>query len=355
MKIILQPHTEPYFGQDFTTRLLIKGMGLVPKYLINGEYKIDDIETSNTELIISRYPDKSEDIKAIKAFYKKIPIAIHFHLRYNFYTNEQKHNISDILKHASLRITNCRDLCNDYKIIFPEYDWNFINNGVDSLVFKPTTITERYNFKIKNKIGKDRILISYVGRLNNPKGLQILYRICDFVSSSDTHWLVIQTIFLDKYLPIIQEIKKKYKHVTIYLEQELKVVRYSDVHLNTSLSETTSLVNLEALFSGVPVICTAVTDFYKELDFLNGDINSLIKISMPNYHFKAHLSKSSLNLTEEETNIISKDFIGQIKTLRPRSDQQRLILAAKLKNTSFDSLNMIKSIKNIYDRIQLRK
>ena len=328
-------------------------MKLVPMYLNDEHYPVNNLDFHKTELIVSRYPDRIEDLAFIKSFTNKIPIVVHLHLWYNFYNSTQKHILNETLQYANLRIANCRALGNQYKNIFPDYEWTYVNNGIDCSVFRPSTESERKQFKSINEIPVNRILLSYVGRLNNAKGFQVLERICKFVSESDSYWMIIQCIYLDKYSSLINEIRKKFKNITVCVNQDVKTVRYSDVHLSTSLVETTSLVTLEALFSGIPVVCTDVTEFYSELDFLNKIVQCFYKITMPQRLLLNNIPKMSLELSTDEIDKISSAFINQIKKIQLLTENQRKIVASSLSGTNFDSRKMIKKLITAYKKIEI--
>lgn len=351
MKIVLTPHALPYFGQDFTSVLLAKKIGLHPVYLKNGEYDFSKIDITSVKLIVSRYPDLSSDLSVIRKYSKRIPIVIHIHLNYSFFNQHQKNTFENSILYACLLVTNCKMLRNYYRNIFPKFKWTYINNGIDSNIFKPTTKLAREKFRKKNGIPKNRILISYTGRLNNSKGLQILRKIFDFTSTSKKFFFIIQSIPLPKYDCVFSEIQSKYSNLKIILTQREKVVKFCDVHISTSLSETTSLVTLEALFCGVQVICTDVSKFYNEIDNKIPGIKYFRKVKM-----RASINnKATLNLQTNYLNDIGSDFIKEIDNTILLKQKQRMYLGNSFAKTEFESAIMVEKIRRLYDIAVLKK
>lgn len=346
------PHKNPYFGQDYTISYLVKTMGLIPIFLVNGEYNLDEIKLNKIELIISRYPDFECDRNIIKKFAGVFPIITHLHLKYSFLSSKQKCILSESLSSSNCIITNCTQLNSEYSSIFPKYKWKFVNNGIDSNVFKPSTEDERYEFKSNHGIPKGKIIVTYTGRLNKPKGIQILERLCEYISKSRKFYLIIQSVYHPKYCNKFKELKNKFKNLKIITTQDIKVLRFSDINISTSLCETTSLVTLESLFSGVPVICTNVTEFYNDIDKYNKGFKYFRRVEMPSdFPLIANNEKSKIILSEEDATKLSEAFIERLNETEIIGDSQRNKLGKKWKDSKYEAKKMNKKLEKLYNSV----
>lgn len=341
----------PYFGQDFTSVFLIEKMELTPIYLSDGSYDICGINMADVDLIISRYPDNPADSKFIKQYSSKIPVVLHLHLRYHFLNPDQKRTLSESIPCAAKLITNCKMLQEEYQNIFPLYNWTYINNGINPNIFYSTTFEERTDFKEAHKIPQGKVLLSYTGRLNLSKGVQLLEKIFEFISSSQNHFLLIQTIYMPKYDSIVAEITKQNKNVLILFNQDNKAVRYCDVHISTSLSETTSLVTLESLFSGVPVICTDITEFYREIDTGFTPFDYFQKVHIEESWISYNSGKPNIRLNRADLQRVADDFILKIQRLEPLTQDQRTLLSSSFANSQFNADRMVESLTEAYKTI----
>jgi len=353
MRIILCPHSTPYFGQDFTSIETSDALKCTPVFLKNNRYDLADIDEKKISLIVSRNADRECDLEVIERYHKKVPITIHLHLNYSFLNSDQKNILKRSLAVASLRVTNCESLCNDYSALFPFYDWLFVNNGINSNVFYPSTINERTRIKNRLKIDSNKILVSHVGRLNNAKGVQIFERVLERFSASSNYHFVVQTHALPKYQDVILELCKKYKHASIITDQTFKTIRYCDVHISTSLAETTSLTTLESLFSGVPTICTDVTSFYYEVNKNYSEEKYFTLIPIDHIRKEIKCEKSKIFIKESHAANIANDFAYWIKDYSPLTQQQRENLANKFHKSKFEKTVMIKQLEVLYNKVEL--
>lgn len=349
MKVILSPHRTPYFGQDFTIDFLIKHAGLVPVYLKDGEYDISAYRVSEITLIISRYPDLAADARFINRYGDQIPVAIHLHLKFNFLQPDQRAFLRSAISRASSLICNCEMLSHEYQKLFPAYRWDFINNGIESAIFYPAKPEERLQFKKQHDIPEDKILLCYTGRLNNSKGLQLLERVLAYVSESARYFMVIQCIYLPKYKTVIERIGNQYKNLKIMLDQSSKVVRYTDIHISPSLCETTSLVTLEALFSGVPVVCTDVTTFYQEIENGYASFPYFRKVKIEHSAIMENNGKNELKIKVNFISEIASRFVQEIEKTSPFTQEQREVLGANFSVSEYNSAKMLYALTRHYD------
>jgi glycosyltransferase involved in cell wall biosynthesis len=349
MRIILSPHAEPYFGQDFTSLSMVNRIGLTPVYLEHGEYNIAHLDFSQVKLIVSRYPDQAADLSFIKSFEGKIPIVLHLHLRFRFLNARQQQRLIEAMSYATVLVANCKMLQEEYEFLFPQYKWLYVNNCVDPFIFNATSIEERFEFRKEYDIGMDRTVLCYTGRLCNAKGLQILEKILEKVSLSENYFICIHTIYMTKYDNIINDIQKKYKNVIIITRQDRKVMRYCDILINCSLCETTSLVNLEALFSGIQVVCTDVTEFYKEIEDEFADFKYFHKIRLDSSSIRNGDGKLNIDLEEHIVSNIANEFMSQVKGCADHSQAQRLTLSESLARSKFNIIYIQKELDTTYN------
>ncbi len=351
MRVILSPHRSPYFGQDFTIKHLVKSMGLIPVYLKGDSYDFSGIDPGKISLIISRYPDHEADVRVMETYGGYIPVAIHLHLRFDFLNADQRKKLRRAVSLASAHFTNCNMLAEEYSRIFPDYDWVCVNNGIDPSIFYPASKCERNLFRLQNGIAPGKILICYCGRLNQAKGLQLLEELLKFVAGSDNYFLIVQTLYHEKYAATISRLRKTYKNFSIYLGQEIKVVRYADLHVSTSLSETTSLVTLEALFSGIPVVCTDVTAFYDELEMGFASFPYFTRIPVCPVNAE-NSGKGGLCIDNSQLASLKSQFIRGIINTMLLTDDQRQALAGNLRYSKFNMKTMIPYLSGVYGQAE---
>ncbi|MGV8162126.1 MAG: glycosyltransferase family 4 protein [Candidatus Nanoarchaeia archaeon] len=152
-----------------------------------------------------------------------------------------------------------------------------VHLGVDSNVFRPVEDKSEQELdrirNIKDALGLgDEFVIGYHGRIANEKDLLTLLRAFNWVRRhhNDVKLLIVGDG--------VQEIKDKLKATPGVLLPGAKntvqdYLSLMDVYVTPSLTETTSLTTLEAMASGLPVICTPV-GFIKE--YVNNNYNGLI-------------------------------------------------------------------------------
>jgi glycosyltransferase involved in cell wall biosynthesis len=347
MRIALTPHITPYFGQDFTASSLMKRLQLTPTYLENGKYSLSIEELGRISLIISRYPDRQSDLDIFRLMYTKVPLIAHVHLNYDFLTTEQKSILRETLALANVVLTNSKILKEQYKNLFPQYDWQFVNNGIDSQVYFPASEEEQFNFRERHGIKKDQLVLSFTGRLHNAKGLQLIRAFCNQINANEKYVLAIQTIDHPKYASTCQDFAK-FKNVIIVHDQRERIVRYADISIHPSLSETTSLVILESLFSGVPVICSDVADFYKEIENRFAPFEYFSKFPIKDHIKKNENGKLEFKVTENSVGYLVNTMIARLRDLTPLTRNQKLRLAEGMENSPFTFSKMAIALENIY-------
>ncbi len=195
----------------------------------------------------------------------------------------------------------------DYELI-PKKKLYYISNGVDTEIYQPlkkdTVLSQRRKINIDSKY-----IIGYSGRLNIKKGKYLLYKILDIVNSSsdyndygflfaisgDKHSIKTTLLELNSKFPALvsknrlklvvdlskytafstssqtQEIKRFFSNFypkngnifSGFIEQPLQAL--SDVVIQPSLSESFSLLVLEAMATGTPVVSNKISGGPTEL------------------------------------------------------------------------------------------
>lgn len=128
-----------------------------------------------------------------------------------------------------------------------EYESIVINNGIDTKVFRPKS----NNFRLKFGISEDRtILLGVAFDWNYKKGLDIFIKLANELKDNFTIVLVGTNEKVDAQLPsnIISI------HRTNNQEELADIYSAADYFVNPTREDTFSLVNIEALACGTPVI-----------------------------------------------------------------------------------------------------
>lgn len=151
-----------------------------------------------------------------------------------------------------------------------------VHLGVDSHVFRPVEEKSEQELdrirNIKEALGlKNEFVIGYHGRIANEKDLLTLLRAFNWMRRNYSE---IKLLIVGDGVP---EIKEKLKSTPGVLLPGAKntaqdYLSLMDVYVTPSLTETTSLTTLEAMSSGLPVICTPV-GYIKE--YLKNNYNGL--------------------------------------------------------------------------------
>jgi glycosyltransferase involved in cell wall biosynthesis len=127
--------------------------------------------------------------------------------------------------------------------------------GLESKKFFP--IENKGLAKKKIGLGKDKLIISYMGRISPEKNLKTLV----------DAYMDLKDEFKDIFLLIIGDGSKEQKRIfneikdfkiTGFVENVLHYLQATDIFVMPSLTETTSLATLEAMSCGLPVITTRV-------------------------------------------------------------------------------------------------
>lgn len=336
-------HEKSYFGQDYTIQTFAEKQSIQFIYInsSNIEYNFQ-----SSDIVISRYPDNELDVNFIYRNCKLCSVIIHLHLNYEFLSTQQKRNLEKAIRCASKVVANSEYLKTQYLKIFPNINILVVANGIDISFFHYQKLQERVAFRNKFNILSDKTLISYIGRISNAKGAQILERILIHYTDSQNIHFLIQYIYHPKYEQILLDWQHRFKNCT-FLYNEKNFVGYCDLNICTSLSETTSLTTMESLFTGTPVIANNCTPFYNELLLLVGD-NYLKILDVINYTNFITLEKNNLTLRDHEAEVAANEFIKKIDSFYILSEEERELLSIQMRYSKYNSEIMLKQLFDLY-------
>ena len=106
-------------------------------------------------------------------------------------------------------------------------------------------------------IGEDKFVITYIGRLSKEKDVDTLLKAYKKFKEEVEDALLLLVSYGNKLeMEKIKEIKGV--KITGYVSEVLPYLSASDVYVLPSVTETTSLTTLEAMYTGLPVIVTRV-------------------------------------------------------------------------------------------------
>lgn len=126
--------------------------------------------------------------------------------------------------------------------------------GVDIDRFRPSK--DKVKSKEKVKIGGDKFVIGYVGRISSEKNIDTLREAFMKLENQEDVHLVIVGDGTDNHKKKLLELPNC--TVTGFVENVQDYLSAMDVFVMPSLTETTSLATLEAMSSGLPVISSRI-------------------------------------------------------------------------------------------------
>jgi len=139
---------------------------------------------------------------------------------------------------------------------FPENKITLIPNGVETDFFKPVTSNEKVNLRKELELPVEKKICTYVGRLENGKGLDILLNLWKRIPE-DIILLIIGIGSLSN------ELEKSYKYKNVhFLGFKNNINNYlqaSDIFILPSFGEGLSNSILEAMSCGLLVIANRIT------------------------------------------------------------------------------------------------
>ena len=146
-----------------------------------------------------------------------------------------------------------RELTDHLKRAGVKTKMNITQLGVDISIFTPSE--NKKEDKQKMNIPSDKFVIGYVGRISKEKNTDILLKAFTKIKDKNAHLVIVGDGPSDQV--------KKFKNiqnctVTGFVHNVQDYLKAMDVFVIPSLTETTSLVTLEAMATGLPVIATKV-------------------------------------------------------------------------------------------------
>ncbi len=353
--VTLIPAWPQRYGQDFRQQLTIERLGLKRLHQpgLRNPYQPPQ---SGTDLLISFNPEHKEDADALEANVN-IRRIVHHQLRLSYLDSQKK-------KGESFREIACRSLSIADRIIVPA-DFmieelsrsvpinkvSVIRNGAAEDVFKPTTNKERRSFRSQIGIKSGEILAGYVGSLSVPKGYQIIKEITSELP--DSVRLLVRT-YPEESTSEINELKALGKdRLILDLDNHSRLARRShptpflDVLFVTSLCETVSMVVVEALLSGIPVITTGCTPFFNDLLDEGFGSDDLEVISLPSGIDS--LERRFLKLEENDAKEISEKFLSHVMCKEPISFTGRSCRSNLAKRAGLTATCMVSKFCKLYE------
>jgi glycosyltransferase involved in cell wall biosynthesis len=208
----------------------------------------------------------------------------------------------------------------------------------------------------KHGIPEDCVLVGFVGRLENAKGLQVLEEFCRLLPETKLHLLV--QFLANNNAPSVsrgesiakQLVSRNSAQVHVYRDQDFCVdrpIRHCDLMLSLSLSEVCPLTVLEALHCGIPVLATRSTPFYHELITL-GFPHHLIRIL--EIEGISGTSGRNLSISEDAAKRLANSFITIASSLALSSDRDRKDTSEKIQSLGFDQQSMLGRLSAIYSQ-----
>ncbi|MFQ5474800.1 MAG: glycosyltransferase family 4 protein [Candidatus Nanoarchaeia archaeon] len=130
-----------------------------------------------------------------------------------------------------------------------------IELGVDVKRFSP--VEDKKEAKKKVGLKPDKIIIGYLGRFGREKDLKTLYQA---FKSLQNEFDNIELLLVGGDRESLQEFIDSFDGINVVgsVEDPEHYYRAMDIYVLPSLTETTSLTTLEAMSTGVPVVCTSV-------------------------------------------------------------------------------------------------
>ena len=152
---------------------------------------------------------------------------------------------------------------NHVKIGYSKNKSVVINNGICTKKFN---VRKKIYFKIRKLLGikKDSFLIGHIARFHPDKGHNILLKSLKLLKQGHENFicLMIGTNVDKKNIKLNKKIKNNNLEDNIILYGETKfpqnLINAFDINVISSISESSSLVLLEAMASGVPTLSTNV-------------------------------------------------------------------------------------------------
>lgn len=350
--ILLAPRAADAYGQDFLSDTLVRGCGLSIVRPTDGEYRLP---TESPALVVCQNPEDPRDARLLSMLPAEVPVVAHVHCNFAYYTAEQQRTLTQSLSRATHGVALGAFHLADLHSRFPDVKWRLVHNGVDPDRYHPSTSVERDEFRRSQGIGSDELMVLCVGRLDVPKGQQILEQLAPLLADTNItivlQYLANSETALRRYKCVAEEILHKGAGRVRLLPDANpagpRPVRFADVLISPSLSEAAPMVVLEALACGVPAIVTESTPFYRELKTLGLSDDAIVVLPFPPGS-RTGVERSSLGVDRGAAKSLASDFLAALLSSRSPSDSERLDRASALRRIGLTHVQMTRKFIAIY-------
>jgi len=352
MKIVLRPRVQNEYGQDYRSSLVIERLALKPINLEN-EHILDKVNESEINLVITFDPEDAICSDDIMLLSKTIPIISHYQLQWNFQKSTAREIAKKTIDRSDAVIVPADFLKKYMEMKFPQKKIELINNGADEKIFNCSNLNERKIFKKKLNIPEDDFIFIYVGGLTKQKGFQILSELCKIITQNN-HLLFYckRSSSNEKEINKLKLINPQHIHYLpddSYSSRRSHPVKLCDCLISSSLSEVAPMVVIEALLSGIRVLATDSTPFYKELPNVILEKRYLQLIDLPDKI--KNLSWDILCLDSDAVPPILDSLIKYINDIEFIPDDERQLLSEIMVRGGYVASQMVNEYKKIYDEI----
>lgn len=174
---------------------------------------------------------------------KDYPVSWFFDRSKESYKDKKRLFTSVEKSHVTTPSRWLKDLCE--RSFLGKYPVTVVNNGVDLAQFAPTPSDLRKSLGLEDKF----VILGIVDSLNSMKGGQYLLELAEMLEEDEC--IVLLTLKDN-----VGEVPKNIRLIskTVSAKKLAEIYTMADVFVNPSLQETFSMINLEAIACGTPVV-----------------------------------------------------------------------------------------------------
>lgn len=174
---------------------------------------------------------------------KDYPISWFFDRSKESYRDKKRLFTSAVKSHVTTPSKWLKDLCD--QSFLGVYPVTVVNNGIDLSEFSPTPSDLRKSMGIEDKF----VILGIVDNLNSMKGGQYLLELSKELKEDECIVLLTLSENVGEVPENIRLLSK-----TVSTKRLAEIYTMADVFVNPSLQETFSMINLEAIACGTPVV-----------------------------------------------------------------------------------------------------
>jgi glycosyltransferase involved in cell wall biosynthesis len=343
-------------------RTLVNQLALTEIFPIEGRYSVD---SPAIKLIVTHDMHEAAHADALQRIGADIPVVGHVHLQLDSHTPPMRQAFKSTIGRTSLAIFPANFLKEQIQEQFPELEKCIVvRNGVDASRFRPTTHEERRAFKRSQGITEDCLLVANIGALSVAKGSQALAVFAELLKGTRVH--LAQEFQPPRRGPgatdesmrqraLAQRIKRAAPDNVHLLPCEDsfadRAIRYCDVLIHFSLGEVAPLTVIEGWMSGLRVIATASTPFYREVEMLEFALQ-VLTTRLTLRASQADLSNRELNTGTAED--LAYEAMQKLAEMFPPDDTLRRRIAEAARAEGFSATHMISRCSTIYQSVAQR-